>query len=324
MKTLITGGAGFIGSHLASELLEQRSEVVIFDNFATGSAENLESIQENPRLSIHEGDILEASALEPLIRDCDKVFHLAAAVGVRLILERPVETIMTNVRGTENVLELARKYSRKVLIASTSEVYGKNKNGPLREEDDRILGSVTKRRWAYANTKTLDEFLALAYHHEWGLPIVIVRLFNTVGPRQIGHYGMVIPNFIHSALEGEPIVVYGSGRQSRCFSHVHDVVQDLVALMDHPGAVGEIVNVGNDEETTIEDLAHRVKKLSGSASPISYISYEEAYGSGFEDMERRVPDLTKLRSLVGNRSRKSLDEILNSVIDHLRVKVSIR
>ncbi len=324
MKILITGGAGFIGSHLTSELLAQGHEVHIIDNLSTGSQENLDSHHSNSRLWLHEGDILDDAVLEPLIRDCDEVYHLAAAVGVRLILEKPVETIMTNVRGTENVLELARKYSRKVLIASTSEVYGKNKNGPLREDDDRVLGSVMKQRWAYANTKTLDEFLALAYHREWGLPVVIVRLFNTVGPRQIGHYGMVIPNFVGAALEGEPIVIYGSGRQSRCFSHVHDVVRGLMSLMAHPGAVGEIFNVGNKEETTIENLARRVKELTGSSSPISYISYEEAYGPGFEDMERRVPDLTKIRNLVGYQSRKSLDEILASVIEHCRGKVGVK
>lgn len=324
MKILITGGAGFIGSHLVAELLGQGHEVHVLDNFSTGSQDNLELHHSNPRLWLHDGDILDAAVLEPLVRDCDEIYHLAAAVGVRLILEKPVETIMTNVRGTENVLEFARKYSRKVLIASTSEVYGKNKNGPLREDDDRILGSVMKQRWAYANTKTLDEFLALAYHREWGLPIVIVRLFNTVGPRQVGHYGMVIPSFVGAAIEGEPIVIYGSGRQSRCFSHVHDVVQGLVSLMAHPGAIGEIFNVGNEEETSIENLARRVKELTGSSSPITYISYEEAYGSGFEDMERRVPDLTKIRNLVGYKARKSLDEILTSVIEHCRGRVTVK
>ncbi len=320
MKILITGGAGFIGSHLASELLGQGHEVIVLDNYSSGSQENLDSPQSNPKLWVHNGDILDFSGLEPFVRDCDEIYHLAAAVGVRLILEKPVETIMTNVRGTENVLKLARKHSRKVLIASTSEVYGKNKNGLLREDDDRILGSVKKQRWAYANTKTLDEFLALAYHREWGLPVVIARLFNTVGPRQIGRYGMVIPNFVNAALDGEPITVFGSGRQTRCFSHVHDVVQDLVSLMALPGAIGDIFNVGNDEETSIENLAHRVKALTGSSSPISYISYEEAYGPGFEDMDRRVPDLTKLRNLVGYKPRKLLDEILISVIDHCRAK----
>lgn len=324
MKILITGGAGFIGSHLAASLLEQGHEVHAFDNFSTGSPENLDGYFLNGGFRLHEGDILDEKSLEPLVRECDEIYHLAASVGVRLILERPVETIMTNVRGTENILELARKYSRKVLIASTSEVYGKNKNGPLREEDDRILGSVTKQRWAYASTKTLDEFLALAYWREWGLPVLIVRLFNTVGPRQIGHYGMVIPNFVSAALEGDPITIFGSGRQSRCFSHVEDVIRGLVALMAHPAAVGGIFNVGNDEETTIENLARRIKELTGSPSPISYISYEEAYGPGFEDMDRRVPDLTKIRNLVGYRPHRSLDEILTSVIEHFRGKVAVK
>jgi len=239
-------------------------------------------------------------------------------VGGRLVIERPVETIMTNVRGTEVVLEAALRAGRKILVASTSEVYGKNKNGALREEDDRILGSVTKQRWAYANTKTLDEFLSLAYHRQHGLAVVIVRLFNTVGPRQTGRYGMVIPNFVRAALDGQPIRVFGSGNQTRCFAYVGDVVRGLADLMAHPGAVGQIFNIGNSNEISIYDLAERVKKLAGSASPIELVPYETAYGEGFEDMERRVPDLTKIQSLVGYRPTVQLDEILNRVIEHFR------
>ncbi|MEE9274536.1 MAG: GDP-mannose 4,6-dehydratase [bacterium] len=318
MKSMITGGAGFIGSHLATELLVRGHEVFIIDNFTTGRLENLEHIRSNPRLHLAMGSILDADFLDPLVRDCDEIYHLAAAVGVHLVMEKPVETIMTNVRGTEVVLQLARQYGRKVLIASSSEVYGKNKYRPLREDDDRILGSVTKQRWAYANTKTLDEFLALAYHREWGLPIVIVRFFNIVGPRQSGRYGMVIPRFVESAVKGEPITVFGDGAQTRCFSHVSDVVRGVADLMAHPQAVGEVFNIGNNNEISIADLAGLVKKLAGSSSPIHFIPYEDAYGDGFEDMERRVPDLTKIHNLMGYEPRVHLDEILESVIEYFR------
>ncbi|MDA1000898.1 MAG: GDP-mannose 4,6-dehydratase [bacterium] len=318
MKSLITGGAGFVGSHLATELLERGHEVFILDNLATGRLENLAHIQENPRLHLVMGSILDSDGVEPLIRECDEVYHLAAAVGVRLILEKPVETILTNVRGTEVVLQLARQYDRKTLIASTSEVYGKNKAGALKEDDDRIMGSVRKQRWAYANTKTLDEFLSLAYHRQWNLPVVIARLFNTVGPRQTGRYGMVIPNFVRAALKGEPIVVFGSGEQRRCFGHVTDVVRALADLASHPGAVGEVFNVGNGNEISILALAKRIKEMAGSSSPIEFMSYEEAYGEGFEDMERRMPDLSKVKALIGYEPRHQLDDILESVIGYFR------
>lgn len=318
MKILITGGAGFVGSHLATLLLERGHEVHLLDDFSTGRLENLGHIGGNPKLHMHKGSVLDAGLIAPLVQECDEIYHLAAAVGVRLVIERPVETIMTNVRGTEVVLEAALRAGRKILVASTSEVYGKNKNGALREEDDRILGSVTKQRWAYANTKTLDEFLSLAYHRQHGLAVVIVRLFNTVGPRQTGRYGMVIPNFVRAALDGQPIRVFGSGNQTRCFAYVGDVVRGLADLMAHPGAVGQIFNIGNSNEISIYDLAERVKKLAGSASPIELVPYETAYGEGFEDMERRVPDLTKIQSLVGYRPTVQLDEILNRVIEHFR------
>ena len=318
MKILITGGAGFIGSHLATRLLELEHEVFVFDDLSTGRLKNLAHIQPNPRLIVREGSVLDFGTIEPLIERCDEVYHLAAAVGVRLVMDKPVETIMTNVRGTEVILELCRKHSKKILLASTSEVYGKNKDGPLGEDDDRILGSTKKQRWAYANTKTLDEFLALAYHNDYGLPIVIARLFNTVGPRQTGRYGMVIPNFVRAALEGEPIRVFGSGMQSRCFAHVNDVVGGLISLMAHPGAIGDIFNIGNNEETTIGELALRVKEMSGSSSEVLHISYQEAYGDGYEDMERRVPDLTKIANLIGYKPTAGLEEILNSVIGYFR------
>lgn len=318
MKILLTGGAGFIGSHLAAELLGRGHEVFVVDNLSTGRLENLRHIQSNTGLHLKEGNILDMQILEPLVRECDEVYHLAAAVGVRLIMEKPVETIMTNVRGAENILELCRKHSKKIFIASTSEIYGKNKNGSLSEDDDRILGSTKKQRWAYANTKTLDEFLAFAYHETYGLPVVIARLFNTVGPRQTGRYGMVIPNFVRSALDGKPINVYGTGDQTRCFAHVGDVIQGLVGLMEHPEAVGNVFNVGNDEETSITEVAKRVKEMTGSSSEIRYIPYGEAYGEGFEDMERRVPNLARIKNLIGYEPKLKLDDILASVIKYFR------
>lgn len=322
MKTLITGGAGFVGSHLATLLLERGHEVHLLDDFSTGRQENLDHIRSHASLHLHEASVLDPGAVEPLVADCGEIYHLAAAVGVRLVIEKPVETIITNVRGTEVVLDSARRHGKKILVASTSEVYGKNKNGALREDDDRIMGSVTKQRWAYANTKTLDEFLALAYHRQYGLSVVITRLFNTVGPRQTGRYGMVIPNFVRAALDGAPIRVFGTGRQTRCFAYVGDVVRCLTDLMGHPGAVGQIFNVGNSHEISIAALAERVKALAGSSSLIKFVSYEEAYGEGFEDMERRVPDLTKVRNMVGYEPEVHLDEILRRVIAYFRANRS--
>ena len=318
MKILLTGGAGFIGSHLATELLGRGQEVLVLDDLSTGRLENLRHIQSNSGLHLKEGSILDIEVLEPLVQECDEVYHLAAAVGVRLVMEKPVETIMTNVRGAENILEVCRKHSKKIFIASTSEIYGKNKSGPLSEDDDRILGSTKKHRWAYANTKTLDEFMAFAYHQAYGLPIVIARLFNTVGPRQTGRYGMVIPSFVRSALDNKPINVYGTGDQTRCFAHVSDVIQGLVGLMEHPEAVGDVFNVGNSEETSIADVARRVKAMTGSSSKIRYIPYDEAYGEGFEDMERRVPNLAKIKDLIGYEPQSKLDDILTSVIEYFR------
>ncbi|MBI2879994.1 MAG: GDP-mannose 4,6-dehydratase [Candidatus Tectomicrobia bacterium] len=318
MRILVTGGAGFIGSHLTEALLCRGDRVTVLDNLSTGDLRNIKHLLDDPNLEFIEGSVTDAELTERLVSPSDQVYHLAAAVGVRLIMERPVETIETNVWGTEMVLRATHAHMKKVLIASTSEVYGKNSSGPLKENDDRVMGSVMKQRWAYANTKTLDEFLALAYHRERNLPVVVVRLFNTVGPRQTGAYGMVIPNFVQSALAGEPIRVFGDGRQSRCFCHVSDVVRGLMGLMEHPGALGEVFNIGNPVEISIGDLAHRVKEMTGSPSEIIFIPYEDAYGQGFEDMRRRVPDLTKVRNLIGFEPQVPLDQILQSIIDYFR------
>jgi UDP-glucose 4-epimerase len=318
MKTLITGGAGFIGSHLAEALLQAGHEIVVVDDLSTGRYENIRSLRHHPRFRVFISSILDRSLMEPLIAECDEIYHLAAAVGVRLIIEEPVETIETNILGTEVVLSLASKYNKKTLLASTSEVYGKNNAVPFREDDDSVIGATTKSRWSYACSKAMDEFLALAYHRQKGLPVIIVRLFNTVGPRQTGRYGMVIPNFVRQALLGQPLSVFGDGEQSRCFTHVQDVVQSLMALMEHPDAVGQIFNLGSDQEVTINELARRVIQLTGSSSTIQHIPYDQAYEAGFEDMRRRVPDVSKLRRLIGFAPQRSLDEILRSVIEYFR------
>lgn len=318
MKTLITGGAGFIGSHLAEALLKAGHEIVVVDDLSTGRYENIRPLRDHPQFRVFISSILDRSLMEPLIAECDEIYHLAAAVGVRLIIEEPVETIETNILGTEVVLSLASKYNKKTLLASTSEVYGKNNAVPFREDDDSVIGATTKSRWSYACSKAMDEFLALAYHKQKGLPVVIVRLFNTVGPRQTGRYGMVIPNFVRQALLGQPLTVFGDGEQTRCFTHVHDAVKALIALMAHPGAVGEIFNLGSDQEVTINELARRVIQLTGSSSKIQHIPYDQAYEAGFEDMRRRVPDVSKLRRLIGFAPQRSLDEILRNVIEHFR------
>ncbi len=318
MHILVTGGAGFIGSYLTEAHLARGDRVTILDDLSTGNLKNVEPLADDPNVEFVEGSVTDAELTDRHVSQADRVYHLAAAVGVRLIMERPIETIETNVWGTEVVLRAAHAHMKKVLIASTSEVYGKNSSGPLKEDDDRVMGSVMKQRWAYANTKTLDEFLALAYFRERNLPVVIVRLFNTVGPRQTGAYGMVIPNFVQSALADEPIRVFGDGRQSRCFCHVSDAVRALMGLMDHPDAVGQVFNIGNPSEITIEDLACRVKEMTGSRSEIQRVPYEEAYGKGFEDMRRRVPDLTKVGNLIGFEPKIELDQILQSIIDHFR------
>jgi UDP-glucose 4-epimerase len=315
MRALITGGAGFLGSHLAEHLLEAGGEVHVIDNLSTGSIENIEPLKGRSGFDYTIETIMNEPVLAELVDRADVVFHLAAAVGVRLIVESPVNTIETNVHGTEKVLKLANKKRKKVVLTSTSEVYGKADAVPFREDGDLVMGPTSKGRWSYACSKAIDEFLALAYHKEKRLPVVVARLFNTVGPRQSGRYGMVIPNFVKQALLSHPITVHGDGSQTRCFTEVSDVVGQLAALADEPRAVGEVFNVGNDrEEITILDLAKRVKTRAGSESEIILVPYEKAYEEGFEDMQRRVPDLSKIRDLTGYEPRVHLDEILDRVI----------
>lgn len=319
MKTLITGGAGFIGSHLAEGLLDGGHQVYIIDDLSTGSIENIEHLKQRKGFHYVIDTVMNSPVLAELIDRCDVVFHLAAAVGVMLIVESPVRTIETNVKGTEEVLIHANKKKKKVIIASTSEVYGKSSQKSFKEGSDLILGPTTKGRWSYACSKALDEFLGLAYWKEKDLPVVIVRFFNIVGPRQTGRYGMVIPRFVKQALHNKPITIFGDGRQSRCFTHVKDAVNALIKLSHIEEAIGEVINLGNDEEVSIMDLAKKVKKLSKSKSEIQYISYDEAYEEGFEDMRRRVPDLTKIKNLIGYKTKYSLEDIINDVIAYYKI-----
>jgi len=318
VKALLTGGAGFVGSHLAERLLELGHDVHVLDNLSTGSIENIAHLKGRAGFSYVIDTVTNEPLLAEMIDDSDVVFHLAAAVGVKLIVEQPVHTIETNVHGTEVVLKHANKKKKLVVIASTSEVYGKSADVPFREGADVVLGATVKHRWAYACSKMIDEFLALAYWKEKKLPIVIVRLFNTVGPRQTGRYGMVLPTFVRQALEGQPITVFGDGTQSRSFTYVADVVDALVKLAQEPRAVGEVFNVGNTEEVTIVDLAQRVKRATGSASAVQFVPYDQAYEAGFEDMPRRVPDISKVRNLIGYEPRLVLDEIVCRVVEHFR------
>ena len=318
MRHLITGGAGFIGSHLSEALLKRGDEVFILDDLSTGSVENIRHLKTHERFHYCFDSIMNRHLLSELVDESDIVFHLAAAVGVRLIVESPVRTLETNVEGTQLVLEAASKKNKLVFMASTSEVYGKSDRVPFHEEADLVLGPTTIGRWSYAASKALDEFLALSYWKEKKLPVIVVRLFNTVGPRQTGRYGMVLPNFVRQALEGAPITVYGTGRQSRCFCDVRDTVAAILRLIGTSQAVGEVVNIGTDREISIEGLAHLVKQRSQSHSPITYIPYEEAYEAGFEDMLRRVPLLDKLERLTGFRPATPLDEIIDRVIAHFQ------
>ena len=318
MRVLVTGGAGFVGSHLADALLERGDEVFIIDNLSTGSIDTVVHLKGNPRFHYTIDSVSNEPVLAELIDRCDIVVHLAAAVGVKLIVEQPVHTIETNVHGTEVVLKHANKKKKLVLIASTSEVYGKSVDVPFREDADLVLGPTAKHRWAYACSKMIDEFLALAYWKERKLPSIVVRLFNTVGPRQTGQYGMVIPNFVRQALAGHPITVFGDGTQSRSFTYVGDVVKAMVALIDEPRAVGQVFNIGNGNEITIRELAEKVKKMTGSSSEIVMVPYERAYEAGFEDMPRRVPDIGRIQALVGYRPTVDLDETLSRVIEHFR------
>jgi UDP-glucose 4-epimerase len=316
MRVLITGGAGFIGSHLAERCLERGDEVIILDDLSTGAIENIRHLKAHPRLAYHIDSIGNLRLAAELVDEADVVFHLAAAVGVRLIIESPVRTMETNIQGTEIVLGLAAKKRKRVVLASTSEVYGKRTDVPFREDDDLVLGPPNRSRWSYACSKAVDEFLALAYWKEKRVPIVIARLFNTVGPRQTGRYGMVVPTLVRQALEERPITVFGDGSQRRCFAHVRDVVGALIALAEHPRAVGEVYNVGSDQEVTILELAERIRRCTGSSSAITFVPYDDAYEGGFEDIMRRVPDLTKLRALTGYEPTYDLEDILASVIEH--------
>src|SRR3954463_2958628 len=321
MRVLITGGAGFVGSHLAEALLDRGDEVFILDNLSTGSIDNVVHLKPNPKFHYTIDTVSNEPVLAELVDRCDIVVHLAAAVGVKLIVEQPVHTIETNVHGTEVVLKHANKKKKLVVIASTSEVYGKSTDVPFREDADLVLGATTKHRWAYACSKMIDEFLALAYWKERKLPVIIVRLFNTVGPRQTGQYGMVLPGFVRQALENKPLTVYGDGSQRRCFCSVFDVGAALVRLPQSPAAAGKVVNVGSQEEVTIQDLAERVRALCRSKSEIVHVPYDEAYGPGFDDMQRRVPDLARVRELIGWTPRHNLEAIITQVAEYLRVEV---
>lgn len=318
MRVLITGGAGFIGSHLADAHLDRGDEVYVIDDLSTGSMKNIEHLKGRAGFHYHLDSITNQHLTAELVDLADQIYHLAAAVGVRLIVESPVRTIETNIRGTEIVLHHAAKKRKRVLITSTSEVYGKTVKVPFHEDDDLVMGATNKGRWSYACSKAIDEFLAIAYWKEKQVPTVIARLFNTVGPRQTGQYGMVIPNFVDQALEGRPITIYGDGTQSRCFTHVRDVVGALMRLIEHRDAVGEVFNIGGTAEVTIAQLAERIKSLTGSDSPIVRIPYDEAYEGGFEDMQRRVPSIEKIGKLIGYQPSYSLDQILNSVIEFRR------
>jgi len=324
MKALVTGGAGFIGSHLVERLLETGQEVVVLDNLSTGSTDNIKQFRGNPRFTFVEGNICDAKLVESLARNCGWIFHLAAAVGVRLIAENPVLTIETNIGGTEVVLEAANKFGAKVLIASTSEVYGKNEKVPFEEDDDIVLGSTRLSRWSYACGKAIDEFLGIAFHQQYGLEVVIARFFNTIGPRQTGRYGMVVPRFINSALKNEPVVVYGTGTQRRCFCYVEDVVDAVLKLMNCEQAVGQVFNVGSTEEISIKELADKIIEMAGSKSEKRFISYEQAYGRPIEDMMRRVPSLERIKQTIDWQPRTTLTQALQIIIESEKAKLSRR
>lgn len=317
-RILITGGAGFIGSHLADVLLERGDEVFVIDDLSTGSLQNVEHLEHNKKFHLIIDTILNKDTVDRLAKECDCIYHLAAAVGVKYIIENPLLSLQTNIHGTEIVLECANHYKKKILIASTSEVYGKHDHAPLKEEDNRVLGPTTIWRWSYSCAKAIDEFMALAYYREKKLPVIIVRFFNTVGPRQTGRYGMVIPRFIKQALLSHDITIYGDGKQTRSFTWVGDVVRGIIDLMNQPAAIGEVFNIGDGREIAIEELAKKIKKMTDSLSKIVNIPYDKAYEAGFEDMRRRVPDITKLQKLTGYKPTVDLDKILKLTIEHFK------
>ena len=311
MRYLVTGGAGFIGSHLIESLINRSDQVVVLDNLSTGSSKNLSKVTD--QITVHNGSILDQQLVDKLVADCDYVIHLAAALGVFNIVNKPLESLKTNLQGSEIILQAADKYRKPVLIASTSEIYGKNEKVPLNEEDDRIIGHPLKSRWSYSEAKAVDESLAYFYHLENKLPVRIVRFFNTVGPRQVGHYGMVVPRFIEAALKNEPLSIYGSGEQIRCFCHISDVIRALLLVIDSDQAVGEVFNIGNNQQSSINQLADRVISLLGSKSKIERISYKDAYPQGFEDMQRRVPDISKIKRVLGWSPQLDLDQIIKDI-----------
>jgi UDP-glucose 4-epimerase len=315
MKILITGGAGFIGSHLAQRLLEKGNSIAVIDNLSTGSLENIKALIGDKHFEFVEGDIRNAEIMKPLIKNCDLIFHLAAAVGVRLIAEDPVRTIETNIGGTEIVLNIANKLRKKILIASTSEVYGKNESVPFSEDDDIVLGSTNLSRWSYACSKAIDEFLGLAFYRQYGLDIVIGRFFNTIGPRQTGQYGMVVPRFVQSALQNEPLTIYGTGKQTRCFTYVGDVVDAIIALIQSKETPGRVFNIGSDEEISITGLADKIIEMTGSSSVKEFVPIDVAYGMPIEDMMRRVPNLQRIQKATGWKPKTSLDEMLRIIIE---------
>jgi UDP-glucose 4-epimerase len=324
MRWLVTGGAGFIGSHVADSLIEANHQVTALDNVSTGSRNNVAHLFDNPAFSLVEGSIMDAGLVDRLAAEHDVVIHLAAAVGVKLIVERPLESLLTNIRGTENVLDAAARYGRRTLLTSTSEIYGKNAHGPVAEDADRILGSPFVARWSYSTSKAVDEILAHAYWEDRGLETIVVRLFNCVGPRQTGDFGMVVPTFVRQALNGDPLTVHGDGQQQRSFCHVQDTVAALLTLVETPEAAGNVFNVGAPNEITMEQLAKEVMVRTDSTSELRLIPYEQAYGEGFEDMERRVPDITRIRRLTGWSPTRSLDDILTDVIAYERRRVEAR
>jgi len=322
MRALVTGGAGFIGSHVVDCLLQQGHEVIALDDLSTGSLRNIRHLQDNPSFRFSEASVLDARQVDAEVAQADVVYHLAAAVGVQLIVDKPLQSLLTNIKGTENVLDSAQRHRAKILLASTSEIYGKSQNGPFKEDDDRLLGSPRKLRWSYSTSKAVDEILAYVYYKELGLPTVVVRLFNTVGPRQVGSYGMVVPRFIRQALRGEPLTIYGDGKQSRSFTSVFDVVGAMTRLMEAPAAEGEVFNVAGRSEITIADLARLIIERAESSSTVVHVPFEEVYGEGFEDMTRRAADTTKLEAVTGYRCNTTLVEIVDQMIDFARETVS--